>query len=471
MNHDLKYAGLCLATFLWCCSRCAVALTWTKPNTPPDTNNVIALWHLDDAQSGILMTDWGTNGYDLDLNSTNGWATGGSWNAASNTGYLAANTNYYAHTNDFIDVEWTNDLTISLWVRANSTMPDGPYYAFYLGKDQNYGTRSRSSFYVRPGYSSPFRPTMRDKGALLTVGPYADDTWHHVGMVYDYHAAGTDSLVHVYWDDVLQTTYTNNDTSDENLKIWIGRYQDDGSPRVWDGDVDEFFIYSGIISNFSDGYPASSSPPPKPTSMTTVYETEFDSTDVTNDWDAEFMTVYTNAYESDAGRITVNQGWEARGHASLTYAKATNLAHVTVTAKQRCRNGNPYTYTELAARVSNTTNGVFVRVYGSNGNAPVYLYDGNTNSPLDSTAGSGINSEYDFYDVTLAVSNSSVVATISNLSANVTLTGVIVNSLSPGSVRLAATDVNISNELGRAACFYLKVEEPATPAGTVLSIR
>jgi len=468
MNTKESIYKLALIVFWLCYTSGASALTWHKANTPADTNNVIALWHFDDTQTSVLVSDSGTNNYNLALNNTGGWASGGSWNSSSNTGYLSVDTNYYAHTNTYIDVEWTNDLTISFWMRGDSTMMNGTYTTFYLGKNATWGNRSKSNLDFRPGWSNPFRPGMRDISTNLTVGTFKDDTWHHVGMIYDYHANGTDSLVYIYWDNELKNTYTNNNASDENLNMWIGRSQDDNSPRRWDGDIDEFFLYSGIITNFSDGYPAAATAPGSDsTPMSTIYETEFDSMDVTNDWNIADMTVYTDVYSNDTGRITANQGWEDRRHATLSDAESRNLSNVTVTAKQLCRSGNANTYTEVAARTSNSTNGIFIRVYGNNGSADVYLYDGSTNTVLDSMVSSDINSKHEFYDVILAISSNSVSATVSNSLDCVTLSGTIANSLASGDIRIAGYDMNVSSESGRPATFYLKVEVPFRDSSTI----
>jgi hypothetical protein len=361
-------------------------------------------------------------------------------------------------------------------MKANATMTNAVRSAFYLGRQRSWGA-TESDFMYYPTYSDPFQPDMRAVGTTFAVDSFIDGDWHHMGMVYDYQGDGQDGIVEIYYDNELQKTFVNTDTSDEDLNFWLGRNQNDSDQRLWDGDIDEFFMYSGVITNFSNGYPAGDLPPtptppePEPVFTTNRYETGFATADVINDWDPSRMTIYIDVYSNDVGRMTVDQKWLTREYATLTYSGATSLSDVIITSKQQCRTGNDTVYTEIAARTSNSTNGISLRVFGANPGAVISLYDGQT---LLDTSSSSINSSENFYDVILTVSGDQVSATVSNLQDVVSLSGTVVNSLTAGDIRIAGFDRNTSDESSRSTTYYIKVEEQIddpTPRGTLLIVQ
>jgi len=238
--------------------RVVPTFTWTNRNEPSSGDSaVLALWHFDDLQTGTTVADWAAN-YDLTMcdtggPNTGGWATGGSWNVASNSGYLAANRIYFAtHDTADIDIDWTRDLTISFWCRGSSSMTGTiQNHAFYLGRDDSWSP-PRSQMTFTHGYSNPLESRMRSSSTNLTFD-FDDSAWHHVGMVYNYHSV-SNATVSTYIDNTLKGAFPATDNTSIMQVMRVGCSWGKSHDSIWWGDIDEFLIYRGVMTDFSDGY-------------------------------------------------------------------------------------------------------------------------------------------------------------------------------------------------------------------------
>ena len=239
------------------------SFSWENRNEPSDGDTkVLALWHFDDSQSDTSVVDWADN-YNLTMFNTNGpdtngWGTGSSWNSESSSGYLAADRAYFAsHDTADINIDWTRDLSISFWCRGSSSMTGQVQsHAFYLGYDNSWSP-PRSLMKYTHGYSNPMESRMRSSSTNFGYN-FDDDTWHHVGMVYDYDSV-SNATVSTYVDNVLQGTFQATDNTIVMQVMRIGCSWEKDIDSIWWGDIDEFLIYQGVLTNFSNGY---MSPPP-----------------------------------------------------------------------------------------------------------------------------------------------------------------------------------------------------------------
>jgi len=243
-----------LACAVLACAAYAPAIVWDNPNNPSPgvMDKVIGLWHFNDSSSQTTVNDAGNNNYDMTISSVSGWGSGTSWGTTAN-GYLAAAGNYYATRGEDINIDWTKGLTVSFWFRGDSTMADASHnYAFYMGADSSW-KEPRSKFEYIRGWSGNSMNVELRSGSNSSDDEFADDTWHHMALVYTYQGVGSGS-VSCYLDNALHSTFSSTDNTVALQMLAVGIDQGLAANRNWHGDIDEVLIYNGVISDFSDGF-------------------------------------------------------------------------------------------------------------------------------------------------------------------------------------------------------------------------
>ena len=202
----------------------------------------IAHWRLDEGS--------GTVAYDYSKNSNTGAVHGATWATG-----IVGDALRFDGVNDYVSVPHSNTIdvgkgafSVSMWFMSTGQALQ-PYL---MGK--NYGASSK--FWGINIYGKP-ASTLCTHGAAAVIhdgtstsevgcmAGWTNNTWHHLAVVRE----GGSGPIKLYLDGVLNDTKTDNSgTVNSNAKIVIGKIDNSGDPRYFEGLIDDVQIFDRALT-------------------------------------------------------------------------------------------------------------------------------------------------------------------------------------------------------------------------------
>ena len=205
------------------------------------SGDLLGYWNLDEG-SGTMVADSSGHGYDGTLHNSPAWSTDtpSSMDFADPyaLGFNRTGSAEYVTMSGTTEIDQAQELTLSTWVRPDSTTPYSTYMRFItLGNEKavlrvlyEWGGTRQLQFYMNIG------------GSLRGIHvhhAWAAGTWYHVAGTYD------GSIMRLYLDGVELGTYSISDEVAAGNGILLSHY----NSEALDGLLDDVRIYSRALSS------------------------------------------------------------------------------------------------------------------------------------------------------------------------------------------------------------------------------
>ncbi|QQR77584.1 MAG: fibronectin type III domain-containing protein [Candidatus Moraniibacteriota bacterium] len=204
-----------------------LVLTVTTP--PPISQNLLLGLNFDEG-TGTTSSDISGHNHTGTLSNAT-WSSGKTGSGISFSG----NANSYVSIPNESDFDFTNNFTVSLWMKTASF---GSAWAALVSKGDSSWSLTRYASTNTLDFNS-FSPSANDLQGTANV---ANDAWHHVAIVYD----GTTKKLYVDGNIDAQASFTQT-LSTNNFPVRIGGNAEYTS-GAFNGSVDDVRIYNKALT-------------------------------------------------------------------------------------------------------------------------------------------------------------------------------------------------------------------------------
>jgi hypothetical protein len=198
--------------------------------------SLVAFWKMDET-AGTIAADSSGHGNDGTLTNGPTWVAGYLKGALQLDG-----TDDYVECGNDASLNMTSQITLAAWIKPN---------AAGNGQHQHYVTKGDMCYALKHNQSNYMEFNIYDGTWYTARGPAVtsafNGTWHHVAGTYD----GT--TLRIYVDGELQPTYGAEShvgvIANTATSVSIGRDNDSGGRRYYNGLIDDVRIYDRALSD------------------------------------------------------------------------------------------------------------------------------------------------------------------------------------------------------------------------------